>query len=67
MDKNNTENVFLYTHKCIIANVNALLWQEAAPKTSTQQGSYKRSQPLNEKYWRLFWGKGQENGPLAEN
>ena len=54
-----------------MANTSAI-WQQAAhttdllssPNCSTR--AIQKSLTLNEKYFRVFWKKSQENGPLAE-
>ena len=57
--------------KCIVANTSAI-WQQAAHSTyqlsspSCSTIAIQKSLTLNEKYLRVFWKKGQENGPLAE-
>ena len=54
-----------------MANTSAI-WQQAAHTTyqllspSCSTRAIQKSLTLNEKYLRVFWKKGQENGPLAE-
>ena len=54
-----------------MANTSAI-WQQTAHTTyqlsspSCSTRAIQKSLTLNEKYLRVFWKKGQENGPLAE-
>ena len=58
-------------YKCIMAN-NSAIWQQAAHTTyqlsypSCSTRAIRKSPTLNKTYIKVFGGKSQENGPLAE-